>query len=99
MRAAVMRDHRMVVDEFPDPVPGEGQVLARPIACGVCGSDLHFLRHSDKMTELGQEMREGYTLDTSRDVFMGHEFACEVLELGPHASGVQPGDIVVSMPA
>jgi len=27
--------------EVPDPVPGPGQVLARPLLCGVCGINIH----------------------------------------------------------
>ena len=29
---------------------------------------------------------------------MGHEFCCEVVELGPGCDNFQVGDIVVSMP-
>jgi L-gulonate 5-dehydrogenase len=32
-----------VVDRPPAPAPGHGQVLIRPEAVGVCGSDFHFL--------------------------------------------------------
>ncbi|MDX1690765.1 MAG: alcohol dehydrogenase catalytic domain-containing protein [Acidimicrobiia bacterium] len=31
------------LDDVPRPVPGDGEVLVRVDACGVCGSDLHFL--------------------------------------------------------
>jgi len=41
MRAAVMRDHRLVVDTVDDPHPGIGQVVVKTLACGICGSDLH----------------------------------------------------------
>ena len=44
MRAAVMRQGALVVDEVADPKPGVGQVLVRTVACGICGSDLHFLK-------------------------------------------------------
>jgi threonine dehydrogenase-like Zn-dependent dehydrogenase len=49
MRAAVMRERRLVVDEVPEPVPGPGQVLVKTLACGICGSDLHALEHADQM--------------------------------------------------
>lgn len=39
MRAAVMRNSRLVIDTFPDPTPGEGEVLVKTLACGICGSD------------------------------------------------------------
>ena len=43
MRAAVMRDWQLRVDDIPDPTPGPGQVLTKVLACGICGSDLHLL--------------------------------------------------------
>lgn len=105
MRAAVMREGRIVADEVPDPVAGPGQVLVRTIACGICGSDLHALRHADRMAEMAGELSDlagvpsGIpAFDPARDVVMGHEFSAEVLELGPDAHGVEPGDMVVSMP-
>ena len=51
MRAAVMRNKEIVTDTLPDPVPGSGEVLVKTLACGICGSDLHMLRHADKMME------------------------------------------------
>ena len=44
MKAAVMRDQRIVFDQVPEPTPRDGEVLVRTLACGICGSDLHFLR-------------------------------------------------------
>ena len=46
MRAAVMRNQRLVVADVPRPEPGPGEVLVRTLACGICGSDLHALRHA-----------------------------------------------------
>ena len=37
-------------------------------------------------------------MDLAHDVVMGHEFAAEVVELGPDVGNSQVGDIVVSMP-
>ncbi len=36
--------------------------------------------------------------DLSRDVFMGHEFSAEVLEIGPDTVGPAAGTLVTSMP-
>ncbi|MBU3718819.1 MAG: zinc-binding alcohol dehydrogenase, partial [Actinobacteria bacterium] len=41
MRAAVMKNWSLRVDDIPEPTPGGGQVLAKVLACGICGSDLH----------------------------------------------------------
>ncbi len=98
MRAAVMRGRRLVVDDVPEPTPGEGQVLVETLACGICGSDLHNLQHPERLVEAGRASGTPFVFDTERDLVMGHEFCAKVLELGPGASEVKPGDIVVSMP-
>lgn len=103
MRAAVLRDRQMVLrDDVPEPVPGPGQVLVGVTACGICGSDLHFAKHGDKLLELGEQMQGaadgGQKLDLSADVFMGHEFSAEVLEAGPDTDAPNPGTIVTSLP-
>ena len=99
MRAAVMRNSQLVVDTIPDPVPAEGEVLVKTLACGICGSDLHALKHAHKMVEMAKETGAPFVLDVTRDVVMGHEFCAAVVDYGPRSSGaVRPGDRVVSMP-
>ena len=99
MRAAVMRNSQLIVDTVADPVPSEGEVLVKTLACGICGSDLHALKHAHKMVEIAKETGAPFVLDLARDVVMGHEFCAEVVEYGPNTSGaVRPGDRVVSMP-
>lgn len=47
MRGVVfVGDRRLEVREFPDPVPGPGQVVVKMGASGICGSDLHPYRAS-----------------------------------------------------
>ena len=48
MRAVVMRDRALVVAAVPAPEPGPGEVLVRTLACGICGSDLHALKHAER---------------------------------------------------
>ena len=40
MRAAVIVDGRLEIQERPDPVPGAGEILIRVRACGINGSDI-----------------------------------------------------------
>jgi len=47
MRAAVVRDKRLIVADVPVPEPGPGEVLVKSLACGICGSNLHALKHAD----------------------------------------------------
>jgi len=42
--------------EIPIPEPGPGEVLVKVTACGICGTDLHFLRHNAAWTPLGHEV-------------------------------------------
>ena len=105
MRAAALKSgHLYVRDDIPEPEPGFGQVLVQVKACGICGSDLHFAQHGAEMMALAEEM-EGMPslgaapeLDLDRDVFMGHEFAAEVLEVGPDTLGPAAGTLVTSIP-
>jgi len=102
MRAAVMRGaNNLVVDDVPEPKPGPGQLLVRTIACGICGSDLHFLKFAEEMVALGEELGPlSAKLDLGQDIVMGHEFSAEVLELGTDTqAAVSVGDQVVSIPA
>ncbi|MCZ6870147.1 MAG: zinc-binding dehydrogenase [Gammaproteobacteria bacterium] len=82
MRAVVMRRGELVVSDVSDPIPGPGEVLVKTLACGICGSDLHALKHGSKFVDSLPE-RSSMRMDLTRDVVMGHEFCAEVLEHGP----------------
>ena len=106
MRAAVMREWQLRVDDVVDPKPGAGQALTKVLACGICGSDLHMLRHGEEMRATMAELVGSAPADAmapkpfepQHDTVMGHEFCCEVTELGPGCDNLQVGDVVVSMP-
>jgi L-iditol 2-dehydrogenase len=42
--------------EAPTPEPGPGEVVVRVTACGICGTDVHFLRYNQDWTPLGHEV-------------------------------------------
>jgi threonine dehydrogenase-like Zn-dependent dehydrogenase len=106
MRAAVMRDWQLRVDDVPEPTPAPGQVLTKVLACGICGSDLHLLQHGAETRALMAELEDDRPADPMQpqvfephlDTVMGHEFCCEVVELGEGCSNLKVGDSVVSMP-
>src|SRR3954469_23277053 len=106
MRATVMRDWQLRVDDVAEPTPGTGQVLAKVLACGICGSDLHMLEHGAESRRLMDELTADRPPDPMQmkmfepglDTVMGHEFCCEVVDLGPGCSNLKVGDIVVSLP-
>lgn len=85
MRAVqITRDHAVSIIETAVPTLGEGEILVRPTACGICGTDLHILRH-------------GFP-GTNYPVTPGHEFAGHVVAVGPGAKGVKEGDFVAVDP-
>ena len=87
MRAVVAREGRLVVEEIAEPSPAAGQVLARPVHCGICGSDLHAL-----------QMQAASPADMPAQVY-GHEFCAELLDYGPETDRRIPlGSLVCSVP-
>ncbi len=104
MRSVVLRNGAVIVrDDVDEPTPGQGEVLVEVAACGICGSDLHFVRHGAEMLKKGERMEGTVDVgnpppDLTRDVFMGHEFSGRVLDLGPSTDGPAPGTVVTSVP-
>jgi 2-desacetyl-2-hydroxyethyl bacteriochlorophyllide A dehydrogenase len=58
--------------EVERATPGEGEVLVKVLAAGVCGTDLHIYTHGDWIGK-----------SPNPEVTMGHEFVGEVVEVGP----------------
>jgi len=86
IRAAIMQGlHKpLIVENLPDPEPGEGEVLIRVGRCGICGSDLH--------------MTEDPAFGRGAGDVLGHEFAGEVVALGKGTEGAEIGDLVSVIP-
>src|ERR1035441_5298753 len=88
MDAALLRDFgELTVQRVPVPQPGQGEVLCRVLACGICGTDLKIVA--------------GYyrgTWPPSLPFIIGHEWSGEVAALGPgtERSGLAVGDRVVA---
>ncbi|MCP2315194.1 Threonine dehydrogenase [Nocardia amikacinitolerans] len=98
MRAVVMRDRRLVVDEVADPVPGPGQVLVETVACGICGSDKQALDFTDEFLQASRDSGvPTFEFDPGRDVVLGHEIAARVVSAGPDTPH-EPGQLVVALP-
>jgi threonine dehydrogenase-like Zn-dependent dehydrogenase len=87
MKAAIATGTGITLGQVPDPVPGPGQVLAAPLATGICGSDLH----------LEEALRA--LADAAPPIVMGHEFCAGILEHGPGTPArLAAGTRVVSVP-
>ncbi|MEV0293605.1 zinc-binding dehydrogenase [Nocardia sp. NPDC050710] len=98
MRAVVMRNGGLVVDEVPEPVPGPGQVLVETVACGICGSDKQALDYTDDFLRASRDSGvPTFEFDPHRDVVMGHEIAARVVSAGPDTPHIE-GQLVVALP-
>ena len=100
MRAALIENGAVRVGELPDPVPAKGQALVRTHSCGLCASDLHFLKGGRNIIDLSRRLGGPYAaLDFARPFVPGHEFVGEVLDYGPGSRRtVKPGRRVTSVP-
>jgi scyllo-inosose 3-dehydrogenase len=67
------------LEEVPEPTLGPADVLIKPRAVGICGSDVDMYRGV-------------YTGLWKLPVIMGHEFSGEVLQVGAEVKDVRPGD-------
>ena len=66
--------------DLPEPVPGQGQILVRVYACGVCHTELDEI--------------EGRVAPSKFPMILGHEIVGRVEGLGPGASKFKKGDRV-----
>ena len=83
MKAAVLRapNQPLEIEEVQISKPGPREVLVRPVAAGVCHSDLHFMDGSYP-----------YALPT----ILGHESAGVVEQVGADVTYVKKGDHVIT---
>jgi L-idonate 5-dehydrogenase len=89
MRAVVVHGPGdLRVDERPDPVPGEGEVLIAMEWGGVCGSDLSYWRHGASGTAV-----------LSAPLVLGHEVAGRIVAVGAGVTGQEIGRPVTVHPA
>lgn len=84
MKAAVLKAAKeMAVEEVPVPAPGEGEVLIKVAANGLCHTDLTYY--------------EGH-VKVEYPLILGHEAAGEVVEPGPGCANLAVGDAVLLPP-
>jgi L-iditol 2-dehydrogenase len=84
MKAAVLyAKEDLRYEDAATPKPGEGEVLIRVKASGICGSDI-------------PRVNEGAVHNFP--IVLGHEFSGEVAEVGAGVTSVKPGDRVTAAP-
>jgi len=81
MKALLLSQYNQLdIADLPAPEPGEGEILVRVAACGICGSDVH-----------GYDGASGRRIPP---IVMGHEAAGVVASVGAGVSNFKPGDRV-----
>ena len=99
MRAAILQNGVFRVGDVPVPDLGPGQVRVRPLANGICGSDLSAWQHSEDFLAANRAAgTDSYDFDPALPLVMGHEFTSVVLETGPGVEDLAPGDVVFTLP-
>lgn len=86
MRAALLKEYKapLAVQEAPDPTPGNGEVVIKVEASGVCHSDLH----------IAEGELEHFKPFVKIPVILGHEIVGKVVVVGPEVRRLREGDRV-----
>jgi propanol-preferring alcohol dehydrogenase len=86
MKAAVLHEFKqpLAIERTPDPKPGDGEVLVRVEACGVCHSDLH----------IADGDWPQFAPIVKKPLILGHEIVGRVVDVGAHVIGKKAGDRV-----
>lgn len=84
MKAAVFHGpgEGLRIEQVPDPRIGDGEILVKVAACGVCHTDLHYIEH-------------GVPTFKKPPIVLGHEAAGIVAECGGGVVNVKPGQRVL----
>ena len=75
----------IVIEDLPDPRPGQGEVLIKVHRCGICGTDLSFTK--------------GTMWDFGQNVQFGHEYAGEIVEVGQDVTSYRVGERIAVLPS
>jgi (R,R)-butanediol dehydrogenase/meso-butanediol dehydrogenase/diacetyl reductase len=87
--------HDLRIEEVTEPPsPGVGDVLVRVVTCGICGTDLHEYSAGPIVTPVEPHPLTG----AQNPQILGHEFAGDVVAVGPDVTRVAVGDRVAIMP-
>jgi (R,R)-butanediol dehydrogenase/meso-butanediol dehydrogenase/diacetyl reductase len=93
LRFHAARDLR--VEDVAGPgEPGAGEVVVRPAACGICGTDLHEYTSGPIVTPVEPHPLTG----AQNPQILGHEFAGDVVAVGADVTSVREGDRAAVMP-
>jgi 2-desacetyl-2-hydroxyethyl bacteriochlorophyllide A dehydrogenase len=86
VRAAIFQGagKPLSIEKVEDPKPGPNEVVIKVHRCGICGTDL--------------QMTSGRSWSYPVGYTPGHEYAGEIVEIGPGVEGYRTGDVITSIP-
>jgi 2-desacetyl-2-hydroxyethyl bacteriochlorophyllide A dehydrogenase len=82
--AVVVTPGTIAIEDVPEPTPGPTDVVVKPAAVGICGTDLHIM---------DGEFAPAFP------IVPGHEFAGEIVAVGSAVTGYAIGDQVAVDPS
>jgi len=93
VKAVVMTDGKVGVEDIPEPPLAEDEVMVRVRACGICGSDVRYLK--------GENPWAQHTLGVKKPnpprMVLGHEVAGEIVAVGHPSLHGRIGERVVML--
>ncbi len=96
MRAAMYYgNHKLEIEDIPEPSAGDGEVKVRVSRNGICGTDLH--EYYDGPIFIPPDQPHPLT-GKAMPVVLGHEFSGTVTEVGAGVTDVAEGDRVAIEP-
>jgi (R,R)-butanediol dehydrogenase/meso-butanediol dehydrogenase/diacetyl reductase len=96
MRAAMYYgNHKLEIEDIPEPTPDAGQVKVRVSRNGICGTDLH--EYYDGPIFIPPDQPHPLT-GKAMPLVIGHEFSGVVTEVGPGVTDVNERDRVAIEP-
>lgn len=96
MRAAAIIGSKIDILTLPDPVPGPGRLLVKPLLTGICGSDLSLRK---QMAELEAATPEDQRAAMIPVIVPGHEFSGEIIEIPKGMStDFKVGELITALP-
>jgi 2-desacetyl-2-hydroxyethyl bacteriochlorophyllide A dehydrogenase len=93
VKAVVLSDGKIAVEDIPPPPLAEDQVMVRVRACGICGSDLRYLEGENPWAQ----HTLGITKPNPPRMVLGHEVAGEIVAVGDRSLEPRIGERVVML--
>lgn len=99
MDAVALEHGRLRLTRVPRPQPGPGQLQVRPVAVGVCGSDLSAWQHTEEFLQASRDAgMVGYLFEPDRPLVLGHEFVGRVEAVGVGVEDHAVGETILAVP-